>query len=69
MEKINVTNAKVVRMCNKSVVFELADGTMAFASKRVANDILSGNMADVYIEDVVNHNCIVQKWLATPSRF
>lgn len=59
----------VVRMNNKSVVFKLADGHQAFATKRVANEILSREIEHIFLEERTIPMCGTQLWLATPSRF
>lgn len=67
MEKFHFEKAEVIRVCGKSVVFRFDDCIEAYATKRVANDILNG-CTDMYIEELAV--CMgKQNWLATPSRF
>lgn len=72
MEIVNTTGARVVRMNNKSIIFELLDGRQVYATKRVANDVLS-NDKDIPVYVVKRENketgLFTQLWLATPSIF
>lgn len=60
---------QVVRVCGKLILFKL-DDMYAFASKRVANDVLAGE-SDVYITEgkeihIPGYGCIYG-YLATPN--
>lgn len=74
MEKLNPSiEPRVVKLCGKSVLFELRPNEYAYATKRVANDILTG-CKEIYYEEVevpgkgmLGPNRMV--WLLTPSRF
>lgn len=51
MKQINSNiQPRIVAVCGKFVVFELEKNEYAWASKRVANDILSGNTPIFYTE-------------------
>lgn len=69
MEKLNNNEVKLVEIGRTRCTFEVgANREKAFASSRVANDILHG--APVFLErniEVKDHN--IGNWLATPSRF
>ena len=77
MKQINSNiTPQVVGVCGKLVVFELQKGEYAFASKRVANDVLSGSKDVFYTEGMpirlpshlrngYNDECMV--YLATPN--
>lgn len=69
MEKVNNNECKLVKIGKTRCVFEVGQNKeFAFASPRVANDVLHG--APVFIErnvEVKEHN--IGNWLATPSRF
>lgn len=74
MERLNPNiQPRIVKVCGKSVLFELSTNEYAYASKRVTNDILNG-CKDIYYEEVEisgkgpfgSSNMI---WLLTPSRF
>lgn len=70
MNKISAKELRVVRMTARMLVFVNKDGQEFFASKRVANEILSGNVDEVFFtsQDFFNkgvrHSMLV---LATPS--
>lgn len=64
IESCNVKNFQVIRMSNKSLVL-LVNGEQVFATKRVANLILSGEKELFFIETLEDG----QKWLSYPSRF
>ena len=66
--EIPVEGLKVVRMCNKSIVF-FKDGIDYFATKRVANEILSGQVKTVTVIETIDPCGNKTKWLATPSIF
>ena len=63
IESCIVKNFQVFRMCNKSLVL-LVNGEQVFATKRIANLLLSGEK-EFFIETLDNG----QKWLSYPSRF
>jgi hypothetical protein len=69
MEKVANNECKLVSIQKAHCVFEVGvNKEIAFASPRVANDILHG--APVFLErniEVKEHN--IGNWLATPSRF
>lgn len=64
IESCNVRDFQVLRMCNKSLVL-LVNGEQVFATKRVANLLLSGEKEMFFIETLEDG----QKWLSYPSRF
>ena len=75
MKRLNSNiKPRIVKVCGKSVLFELSTNEYAYASKRVANDILGG-CEDIYYEEVAipNRNVLgsvtTQVWLSTPNRF
>lgn len=68
MEKISVKNAHVIRMNGKSLTFEI-NGKFYFATKRVANEILTGQVEEAYVVEKEMTSCGVNAWLATPSIF
>lgn len=61
---------QVVRICGKLTLFKLDDDVYAFASKRVANDVLAGE-SDVYItgghEIHIPGYGRIYNYLATPN--
>lgn len=68
MEKISVKNAHVIRMNGKSLTFEI-NGSFYFATKRVANEILTGQVEEAYVIQKEMTGCGINTWLATPSIF
>lgn len=68
--EIPTEGLKVVRMCNKSVVFRM-EGIYEdyYATKRVANEILSGQVKSATVIESVTPHSDKTKWLATPSIF
>lgn len=71
MNKISAKELRVVRMTARMLVFVNKDGQEFFASKRVANEILSGSVDEVFFtsqnffnKQGVRHSMLV---LATPS--
>lgn len=69
MEKIKNSECKLVEIKKGHCLFEVGvNKEQAFASPRVANDIIKGS--DVYLErDVRIGERFIGNWLATPSRF
>ena len=49
MNKISAKELRVVRMTARMLVFVNKDGQEFFASKRVANEILSGKVDEVFL--------------------
>lgn len=67
---VNVKDARVLYMCNKSLVFFLPKENLeAYASKRVANEILSERAEYVFVETRIDDCGRNQFWLSTPLRF
>lgn len=71
MKQVDTTNARVIRVANKSVLFQLADGTKAYATRRVANEVLAGAELVFLVEkrSLGDHYGSTFNWLATPSAF
>lgn len=72
MERLNPNlKPRIVKVCGKSVLFELSTNEYAYATKRVANDILNGCEYIFYEEvEIPNtYGSAKQVWLQTPSRF
>lgn len=69
MEKLNNDEVKLVEIGRTRCLFEVgANKERAFASPRVANDILHGT--PVFLErNIEVKGCNIGNWLATPSRF
>ena len=65
MEEIKTQGLKITRVGNRSVVFN----DLYLATKRVANDILNGEVKNVFVQTVKSPVGGEMKWLATPSRF
>lgn len=65
---LNPKDLKVFRLNGRSATFISPEGEIFFATKRVANEILScqieGNPIEIFVQEWKG-----QKWLATPSRF
>lgn len=71
MNKISAKELRVVRITARMLVFVNKDGQEFFASKRVANEILSGSVDEVFFtsqnffnKQGVRHSMLI---LATPS--
>lgn len=65
MEEIKISDLKVTRVANRSVIFNDA----YYATKRVANEILTGSVKSVFVQTINTPVGKEMKWLATPSRF
>ena len=64
MEPIIIRDFTVLRMSNKSLVLCI-NGEQVYATKRVANLLLSGTRELFFIETMENG----MKWLSYPGRF
>jgi len=73
MKTIKASELHPVRMTSKTLVFENVNHETYMATRRVANDILSGTIDEVFIIDTVlprrcpNSEPHPVKMLATPS--
>lgn len=65
MEEIKTQGLKITRVGNRSVVFN----DLYHATKRVANDILTGEVKTAFVQTMKTPVGGEMKWLATPSRF
>lgn len=65
MEEIKTQGLKITRVGSHSVVFN----DIYFATKRVANDILTGEVKTAFVQTKITPVGGEMKWLATPSRF
>lgn len=67
MTPIKIKEVEVLRMNNKSLLLLINDEVQAYATKRVANEILAGNTEFVFTE--TRYFADNTTWLATPSVF
>lgn len=67
MTPIKIKEVEVLRMNNKSLVLLINNEIQAYATKRVANEILAGNTEFVFTETRTFGDTTT--WLATPSIF
>lgn len=65
MEEIKTQGLRITRVGSRSVVFN----DLYHATKRVANDILTGEVKTAFVQTVKSPVGGEMKWLATPSRF
>ena len=67
MTPIKIKEVEVLRMNNKSLMLMINKEIPAYATKRVANEILAGNTEFVFTETRTFGDTTT--WLATPSIF
>jgi len=65
MEEIKINDLQVTRVGNRSVIFN----DTYYATKRVANEILTGSVKSAFVQTINTPVGKEMKWLATPSRF
>lgn len=65
MEEIKIQGLRITQVANRSVVFN----DIFHATKRVANEILNGEVESVFVQTIKSPIGNEMKWLATPSRF
>ena len=66
---LNPKDLKPFRFSGKSMVFISVDGDIYYATKRVANEILSAQLDESEKLNLTFTMWNDQKWLCTPSRF